>query len=168
MQLTAPARRQSAVLLRAPRRSRSGRKRSNGNCIGANWLMSRRRVIANKAPKSSSLTTPVLYSQSIHRTFAAGARARTTRRLLAGSVARCSDSAGRRAAQAKRTVARRCLVCGLSSSATDSESLLRRAERLLWLAESDGGAGSAWRQRAAALQAGIRFTLRWRPCVRLA
>jgi hypothetical protein len=47
-----------------------------------------------------------------------------------------SAPSGRKSAQARRSVAGRCLVCGLSSSATDSESLLRRAERLLWLAET--------------------------------
>jgi len=46
------------------------------------------------------------------------------------------SGAVRNAAQARQRAAGRCGACGLSIAETDPQSLLRRAERLLWIAET--------------------------------
>jgi hypothetical protein len=51
-----------------------------------------------------------------------------------GSVG--AQAVARTSSQARRSTSGRCAACGLMMTATDAESLLRRAERLLWLAET--------------------------------
>ena len=55
--------------------------------------------------------------------------------------------------QTKRGKAGRCTSCGLSMAAGDAESLMRRAERLLWLAETIAAQAHADEDSRLALQA---------------
>lgn len=66
---------------------------------------------------------------SIHRHVGHSSREKT------GGASRKSGGSAT-SSQARRISAGRCSTCGLSAGETDAQSLLRRAERILWIAET--------------------------------
>lgn len=66
---------------------------------------------------------------SIHRHVGHSKREKT-------AAASRKSGGGATSSQAGRQTSGRCATCGLSMSETDAQSLLRRAERILWIAET--------------------------------